>query len=196
MLWRESIDARGSLVETYLAARALELPQELCDEVIRFHPRCPFGPKTRHPCMIALMRDVVTNEPRAIIRTALTPDGKKIDRMMLGPKIGAAVKLSPDEAVTSALTIGEGVETTLAAMTLGFRPAWACGDAGGIRDFALLAGIECLTISVDRDKGGTGQQAALECSARWTDAGREVFRIIPNRTGHDLNDVLRARAVA
>jgi hypothetical protein len=146
--------------------------------------------------MVSLMRDVMTNEPRAIIRTALTPTGQKIDRKMLGPKAGAAVKLSSDDAVTTALTIGEGVETTLAAMMLGFAPAWACGDAGGIRDFPVLSGIECLTIAVDRDKTGVGQQAALECSARWTNSGREVFRVIPTRTGDDLNDVLRARAAA
>jgi hypothetical protein len=190
--WGQSVDPRGSLVEAYLASRALVLPAELAGDVIRFHPNCPFG-TAHHPCMIALMRDVITDEPHAIIRTALTPGGQKLGRRMLGPKTGAAVKLSPDEAVTTALTIGEGVETALAAMILGFAPAWACGDAGGIRDFAVLAGIECLTIAVDRDKTGTGQQAAVECSARWTNSGREVFRVIPTQLGEDLNDVLRAR---
>jgi hypothetical protein len=192
-LWKESTDPRSSLVEVYLASRALVLPAEFVGEVIRFHPRCPFGTE-RHPCMVALMRDVVTDEPRAIIRTALTPTGQKIDRKMLGPKAGAAVKLSSDEAVTTALTIGEGVETALAAIALGFAPAWACGDAGAIREFPVLPGIECLTIAVDRDKSGTGQQAALEYSARWTNSGREVFRVIPTKAGADLNDVLRSRA--
>jgi putative DNA primase/helicase len=194
-LWKESADPRGSLVEAYLASRALVLPVELAGGVIRFHPRCPFGTE-RHPCLVALMRDVVTDEPRAIIRTALTPAGQKIDRKMLGPKAGATVKLSPDEAVTTALTVGEGIETTLAAMALGFAPAWACGDAGAIRAFPVLPGIESLTIAVDRDKSGTGQQAAIECSARWTNSGREVFRVIPTRQGEDLNDVLRLRAAA
>jgi hypothetical protein len=146
--------------------------------------------------MVSLMRDVTSNEPRAIIRTALTLAGHKTGRKMLGPKAGAAIKLSPDDAVTTALTIGEGVETTLAAMMLGFAPAWACGDAGAIREFAVLPGIECLTIAVDRDKTGTGQEAAVECSARWTNSGREVFRVIPTRPGADLNDVLQSRAAA
>jgi hypothetical protein len=33
------------------------------------------------------------------------------------------------------------------------------------------------------------QSAALKCSARWTEAGQEVFRVIPDRCGDDLNDV-------
>jgi putative DNA primase/helicase len=194
-IWAQSADPRGTLVEAYLSARALLLPAELAGKVLRFHPSCPFGTE-RHPCMVALMRDVVTDEPRAIIRTALTPAGEKLDRKMLGRKAGAAVKLSPDEAVSTALTIGEGVETTLAAMMLGFAPAWACGDAGAIRAFPVLPGIESLTIVVDRDQSGTGQQAAIECSARWTTSGREVFRVIPIRPGADLNDVLQSRTAA
>ena len=58
--------------------------------------------------MVALMRNIQTHAPQAINRTALSPDGARIERKMLGPKRGAAVKLSPDENVTMGLTIGEG----------------------------------------------------------------------------------------
>jgi putative DNA primase/helicase len=75
-------------------------------------------------------------------------------------------------------------------MRLGFSPAWALGDAGNLRQFPVLSGIECLTIIVDNDASGTGQRAALECSSRWTIAGREVFRVIPDRSGDDMNDVV------
>jgi putative DNA primase/helicase len=54
--------------------------------------------------------------------------------------------------------------------------------------------MECLTIPVDNDESGTGQRAALECSRRWTDAGREVFRLIPNQGGEDFNDIVRRRS--
>jgi hypothetical protein len=137
------------------------------------------------------MRDVRTNEPRAIQRTALTQTGEKIGRMTLGPKTGAAIKLSADEDVTMGLAVGEGVETVLSAMQMGFTPAWALGDAGNVRAFPVLSGIECLTIVVDNDEGGTGQRAALECSMRWTGAGREVFRVIPDRRGDDMNNVVQ-----
>jgi putative DNA primase/helicase len=144
--------------------------------------------------MVALYRDIKTNEPKAIHRTALTPGGEKIDRKALGPKGGCAIKLSPDEDVTEGLTIAEGIETALAGMALNFRPAWALGTAGEVAKFPVLSGIECLTILVDNDASGTGQTSALECSRRWTSMGREVFRVVPTATGTDIADVVCGRA--
>ena len=109
----------------------------------------------------------------------------------MGPKTGAAIKLSADECVTTGLTVGEGLETVLSAMQLGFNPAWALGDAGNVRAFPVLSGIDCITIIVDHDENGTGQRAALECSRRWTEAGREVFRVVPDLCGDDINDVVQ-----
>ena len=115
--------------------------------------------------MLAIMRHIHTDEPRAIYRTALTPAAEKIGRMALGPKTGAAVKLSPDEHATQGLAVGEGVETVLSGMQLGFCPAWALGDAEGVENFPVISGIEALNILVDNDASGRGQSAALECSA-------------------------------
>jgi putative DNA primase/helicase len=164
------------------------------DDSLRFHPSCPFGKGIRHPCLISLYRAIKTNEPKAIQRTALTADGKKIARKALGPKAGCAIKLTPDEDVAEGLTIAEGVETALAGMALNFCPTWALGDAGSIAKFPALAGIESLTILVDNDASGTGQASALECSKRWTGMGREVFRVVPTATGKDMADVIRGRA--
>jgi hypothetical protein len=189
-LWREAIPIAGTLGEFYLHGRGLAVPDGASGRVLRFHPACPFGPGAKHPCMVALFRDIETDEPQAIQRTALTSAGKKISRMTLGPKAGATVKLSADEAVTHRLTVGEGVETTIAGKMLGYAPAWAIGDAGELARFAVLNGVEALTILVDHDQSGTGQRAALECSARWTAAGREVFRFVPRRIGDDVNDLL------
>jgi putative DNA primase/helicase len=122
-LWKEATSAAGTLAEQYLKSRSLTLP-ERADEVLRFHPSCPFG-SVRHPCMVALYRDIQTNEPKAIHRTALTADGRKIDRKALGPKGGCAIKLSADDDVMAGLTIAEGIETALAGMAINFRPAWA-----------------------------------------------------------------------
>jgi hypothetical protein len=80
-------------------------------------------------------------------------------------------------------------------MQLSFCPAWALGDAGGLRTFPVLSGIESLTIIVDHDAAGGGQRAALECSTRWTDAGCDVFRVIPDRCGHDFNDIIQNHGV-
>ena len=122
--------------------------------------------------------------------------GDKIGRMVLGPKDGAAVNLSPNDSVTMGLTIAEGVETALSGIQLGWRPAWSVSDAAGIAKFPVLPGVEALTILVDNDESGTGQRRAIECSDRWTKAGREVLRVIPRRSGDDLNDIVCRRAVA
>jgi putative DNA primase/helicase len=192
-LWHEAVTIAGTVAARYLATRGiLPLVDNSDGTVLRFHPSCPYG-LTRHPCLVALMRDLRTNEPCAIQRTALTQTGGKIGRMTLGPKMDAAVKLSSDEHVTTGLAVGEGLETVLSAMRLGFSPAWALGDAGNVRRFPVLSGVECLTLIVDNDESGTGQRAALECSRRWTDDGREVFRIIPDRCGDDMNDLIRRK---
>ncbi len=199
-LWRQGTDPRGTLVETYLASRAVALVAELAMRVIRFHAACPWrdkvsGELVHTPALLAVMRNIHTNEVTAVQRTALSQTGEKIGRMALGRKTGAAVKLSADEDVTMGLAIGEGLETVLSAMQLGFTPAWALGDANNVRHFPVVSGIECLTIIVDNDVSGTGQRAALDCSRRWTAAGREVFRVIPDRCGEDINDVVQ-RTVA
>ena len=168
--------------------------------VLRFHPRCQFA-NERHPALLAVWRNMHTNKPTAVHRRALTAGGEKhpeYGRKWLapGPTAGAAIKLTADEDVASGLIVGEGIKTTLAGMALGFRPAWALGSAGAIRKFPVLAGIECLTILVDRDqpdrKGRqAGPDAAAECSTNWTAAGREVLRVVPDAADADMADVVR-----
>jgi hypothetical protein len=191
-LWEEATPIAGTLAATYLKRRGLEPPTG-CD-ALRFHRSCPFGGGS-YPCMVALYRDIHTNEPKAIHRTALGTGGIKLDRKALGPIAGSAIKLSPDDEVTMGLVIGEGVETALAGMQLGFRPAWALGSAGGIKAFPVLAGIESLTVLVDNDEADrngrrAGQDAAAACSERWTAAGREVLRVVPRRLGADMADLV------
>jgi putative DNA primase/helicase len=191
-LWGEGVPITGTLAGRYLEQRRVFEPAlEAGDGVLRFHPLCTFGEGTRHPCLLALLREIHSNEPRAILRTALTSRSETIGRMALGPWAGSAIKLSADENVAQGLAVGEGLETVLAAMQLGFCPAWALGGTSGTRTFLALSGVECLTILVDNDKNGAGQQAARECSERWTDAGRQVLWAVPSYSGDDFNDVLR-----
>jgi hypothetical protein len=102
----------------------------------------------RVPCLIALYRDIVSDAPRAIERTALNPDGTairidgKTARRMRGSRDSAAVKITDDADVAMGLTIGEGLESTLAGMMFGHAPAWALGPAAAIGAFPVLAGIE------------------------------------------------------
>jgi hypothetical protein len=173
-IWRAAIPISGTLAEQYLTqTRKLAIPDSVDDEILRFHPFCAFGTE-HHPSLIALIRNDVTNEPTAVQRTALRPDATKIGRMSLGPIKDSAIKLIPDEDVTYGLCIGEGLETTLAAMQLGLSPAWSVLDANNMAAFPVLNAIEALTLLVDHDDAG--RKAADQCSQRWREAGREVFR--------------------
>lgn len=190
------------IAKRYLERRKLILPDGVDGNVLRFHKHCPFGQGTRHPAIIALYRDVHSDEPRAICRTALTTEGEKIDRKMLGPILGCVCKLSPDESVTLGLHIAEGIETGIGAMMLGFIPMWALGSASAIAHFPILSGLECLTIMTDHDKVNPqtgkqpGQAAARECSQRWTSAGIRVRRVTPNKLGEDMADIVKRREMA
>jgi hypothetical protein len=200
-IWNSAIDAGGTLVETYLASRGLQLPDGVTNDVIRFHPTLYYGSKTV-PGMVLLYRDIATDMPCAIHRTFLARDGSKLDRKMLGPVAGCAIKLSAHENVSLGLHIGEGIETGIAGMMLGFVPMWVLGSAGAIATFPVLSGVECLTILTDNDKANAvtgktpGQDAAKECSQRWTESGCEVRRIVPNMVGDDIADIVERQTTS
>ena len=189
-IWREAQPIACTPAAAYLARRkVLDIARTIDCEVLRFHPCCPFGQNMRYPCMVSLLRDIHTHEPRAVHRTAITNYGEKVGRMTLGPKTGAAIMFAP---ANGTLAVGEGLETMLSAMMRGYAPAWALGDAGGVAAFPVLAGIKHpLTIIVDNDEAG--HAAALNCSKRWTSAGRAVRRVVPKRIGWDFNDLVVER---
>ena len=118
--WESAVPHTGTPGERYLAeTRAIDiskLPGSI-NEVLRFHPRCVFGDSPT-PCVLALMRDAATNAPVGVQRIglAIDHDGSvtKQGRRALGHK--GVVKLWPT-AGDGRLTIGEGVETLLAAAT-------------------------------------------------------------------------------
>jgi Toprim domain len=198
-IWRESFPIARTpgaawLTAPHPAGRGIELAQVPNHAGLRWHPRCPYDGEFTG-CVLARFTDALTGEPRGIHRRPI--DGR-IARS-LGPVRGCVIRLWPDDAITTSLVIGEGVETVLAAATRVvhrntlLQPAWAAGSAGNLAELALLPGIEALTILVDNDASTTGQAAAYRCAQRWNAAGREVTRLIPRRTGTDFNDITRMR---
>lgn len=194
-IWREALPATGSPVEAYLAHRGLSLPNDAHD-VIRYAPTCPFA-GARTPAMVALVRNVRTNEPQAIHRTAITLEGQKAvvngrDRLALGPLAGGAVMLTASAEVTLCLGVGEGVETVLSLRHLpefGSSPVWALLNTAGVSGFMPLSGIESLWLAVDHDPGG--EKAANTCAGRWRFAGKETFLVKTKEPGTDLNDIAK-----
>jgi putative DNA primase/helicase len=194
-LWGEAVEPRGTLAERYLnEQRRLDLPDDVAGRVVRFHGACPWrideNTVERRPAMLTAFRALDGDGLVAVHRTALTDRGEKIDRRMLGPVAGAAIKIDADENVEQGLTVGEGFETCLAARGLGFRPVWALGSAGAIGEFPVLSGIDALTILGESDKKGTNEANALACARRWQTAGHEAEIVFPTIDG-DMNDLVQ-----
>jgi hypothetical protein len=193
-LWGEARNRSGTLAETYLTGRGIHLDEDF-SHVIRFHPACPFG-KERSPALVSLIRNIESDKPQGIQRTALNADGTAIKRngktfrMTLGPAKGGAIKVDEDAHVTQGLCVGEGVESVLTGRQMGYVPAWALLSDDGIASLPVLAGLEGLTIFLENDERNQNQQAANECGLRWRKAGRDAFILRPE-IGNDLNDEIR-----
>jgi hypothetical protein len=198
-VWNGAQPLADSIAERYLAeTRGIDvnkLPPTI-HEALRFHPRCVFGSRTFRPCLIALMRDLVTDAPVGVHRIGLAQaNGKitKIDRMALG-RIGV-VKLWPMNG-SEQLVAGEGIETVLAAATrVPYRgapltPAWSVVAKDGLRRLPMLPNIARLILLVDNDENNEGQRAAELCQQIWKSAGRTTVLLIPKQKGWDFNDVV------
>jgi putative DNA primase/helicase len=209
-IWREAGEIRGSLGEIYLRdSRGLRLDSDLgWHRILRFHKGAN--------AIVALFRDILTDDPRAIHRIFLTkpitrtkgrqlssgkwspsrysPGGLKINRKMIGKVAGCAIKL--DRLTGDTLAIGEGIETCLAGRVAGYRPAWAVGSANAIKAFPVIDGVERLYIFGENDKSGASAKAIAECRERWAAAGRKVFAVFPPSQFSDLNDAHIAEVLA
>jgi hypothetical protein len=189
-LWDAAVPIADTLAARYLAdVRKLDLAALPADvsAVLRFHPRCWFGPK-RIPCLIALFRDVALGTPAGIHRINLAPKPREPKRLTLGCWQSArAIKLWP---ATDTLTIGEGIETVLGAIRCGAvsPPAWAMGSRTNIANLPVLPEVKMLTILVDND-GNKALPDAESCAARWIAAGRYV-RTLTTKRVKDFNDLV------
>jgi DNA polymerase len=204
-LWEQARPISGTPAIRYLVdVRGIDVDglAETINDALRFHPRCPFGPGARLPCLIALYRDVETDAPAGIHRIALTDDvlfaGGKVKRLTLGSwPTPRAIKLWP---AADQLFLGEGIETVLAAATrlhyrgAPMRPAWAAGSSGNISRFPVLRAVNQLTLLVDHDP--SGESCADACRLTWRAAGRKVMRLKTNRVGTDFNDLVLERCAS
>ncbi len=185
-IWTVATTSSGTLVETYLRSRGLNLPSTA---PLRFHAALKHPTGGIWPGMIALVTRGLDDAPLAIHRTFLARDGAgkaPVDRqkMMLGPCRGGAVRLA---AVGDVLMVGEGIETCLAAMQEAGHPAWAALSTSGLRALDLPKDVRDVIVLADGDEAG--EAAARDCALRWKREGRRV-RIARASTGMDFNDML------
>lgn len=188
-IWGESVPLAGTPGADYLTARFCVLPP--ADGDLRFHPAlwCP-DVEAKLPALVAKVTTVIGNAPIGIHRIWFRPgESKSIKKMRLGGSDDpVCVRLWPDDCVTMALGIAEGIESALAAAH-SFKPMWATIDAGLMGKFPTLAGIESLTIFADHDEAGL--KAAASCYRRWRGGGINVNVLRPRAYGEDPNDQTR-----
>jgi hypothetical protein len=194
--WKhETIPPHGTAVERFWLARGLDPPVPPTIRASRSWLRHPEGGS--RPVMVALVQHVLDG-PVAIHRTWLQIDGLakasfREPRRSLGPIKGGAVRLA---RAGDLLMVGEGIETTAAAMTATRLPGWAALSAGGIEALILppLPLAAAVIILADNDANGRGERAARTAAQRWLAEGRRVRIAMPPQPGTDLNDVLLGRA--
>jgi putative DNA primase/helicase len=189
-IWQASRPAKGTPVETYLRSRGLAFP---VPSSIRFHPGLKHPSGGIWPVMVALVTNGADGKPLAIHRTFLARDGAgkapvEPPKMMLGPCRGGAVRLAPPGDV---LMVGEGIESSLAAMQATGHPAWAALSTSGLRTLDLPENVRAVIVLADGDE--PGEAAAQDCARRWKREGRRV-RIARPPQGMDFNDLLLRRA--
>lgn len=189
-IWRSTVPANGTRVETYLGGRGLSLP---LPPSLRFHRGLKHCSGGFWPCMVALVTRGDDASPLGIHRTFLARDGSgkaPVDpaKMMLGPCRGGAVCLGEPVEV---LMVGEGIETCLAAMQATGHPAWAALSTSGLRALDLPETVRKVIVLADGDD--PGEAAARHCAMRWQREGRRVRIAHPPR-GLDFNDMLTGHA--
>jgi hypothetical protein len=143
--------------------------------------------------MVALVTSGLNDLNLGIHRTFLARDGSgkaPLDpqKMMLGPCRGGAVRLAPAGDV---LLVGEGIETSLAAMQASGHPAWAALSTSGLMALDLPQSVRDVIVLADGDEAG--KAAARGAALRWKREGRRVRIAYPSE-GMDFNDMVLGRA--
>jgi hypothetical protein len=188
-IWQSAKPAQETPVKTYLASRGIDLPPP---DALRFQRlKHPLG--GIWPAMVALVTSGADGRPLAMHRTFLARDGGSkapVDpqKMMFGPCRGGAVRLADPGDV---LMVGEGIETSIAAMQATGNPAWAALSTAGLRALGLPEDVRDVIVLADGD--AAGEAAARDCAWRWKREGRRV-RIARPPQGMDFNDMLMDRA--
>ena len=188
-VWDATKPLAGTLAEAYLLARGVG--HVAVAPALRFHPALshPQAPGC-FPCFVARVQDVHGGF-LAVHRIYMDREGGKANvdpvKASLGSTAGGAVRLAEPEH--GRLLVGEGIESTAAAMALFDLPGWAALGTGGLRNVELPRCIRDVVIAADKDFDGAGQLAAAALAERLEAEGRKVSIELPPFVG-DWNDVL------
>jgi putative DNA primase/helicase len=192
-LWAEARPIAGTPAQAYLVARGLP---DVASEALRYHARCPHPSGAHLPAMLAVVCDTTTGEAKALHRKFITADGSdkaavEPQKASIGPVVGGAVMLDAPRA-GAPLVIGEGIESSLSAAALVGGAAWSAVSAGNLACLPLPPDVRAVVIAADNDPPGL--RAARAAAQRWRGEERAVKVALPDASGADFNDIMRARA--
>ncbi len=162
-------------------------------DAIGWHPSVYFSDPghelhgKRRGAIVAVMTDAVTGAPTGAISRTYIHAGAKVGKAKTLSSPAGVVRLTPDEDVLEGMHIAEGLETSLCAMAMGFRPMWSTGSTVQMASLPPLDGVESLTILADHDANGAGEKAAQAAATNWLAAGKETKILMPPMIG-DFND--------
>ena len=173
-LWSEAIDTSGTLAAHYLDRRCID--PGFCN--LRYHPRCPKGPKpgtTFTPALLVAAHDDA--QLRAVQRIFLDPEGRAIDKLMIGrPEAASWRGRAPADG---RLAIAEGFETAARFMMRTGIPCWAALGAARLPLLALPSALDELIIAEDPD--AEGRAAATRSVLAYARPGLAIRRMPPPR---------------
>ena len=187
-VWCESTALNGTLAETYLHARGIG--HVAGAPALRFHPALTHRNEPgRFPCLLAGLQ-CAAGRFKGVHRIYLDRSGAgkaNVDpvKASLGSTAGGAVRLLAEPS-GGPLLVGEGIESTAAAMVLFDLPGFAAIGTGGLRAIELPEHVIDVVIAADRDAGGL--QAAAALARRLEAEGRDVEIRRPHKG--DFNDAL------
>jgi hypothetical protein len=193
--WDRGVDVAGTLAEVYLQARGIAIGPAVDD--LRFNENTTnWTTRRAEPALIALFRYPDSTPTGGIHRIYLKHDGSgHAGKKMLGPAMDGVVMLAQPEMSDGTLLVGEGIESTLAAMQLYQRAGWAAASDGSMRKLGdwlrehpeTAQRIKRLLVCAD--KGEAGERAGGALYAAATALGIPTVLCIP-KGGDDFADDL------
>jgi DNA primase (bacterial type) len=189
-IWRAASPAPGTLVETYLRSRGLDvaIPGTIRFAQLKYGRRGP-----QRPCLVAVITGP-DNRLCGIQRTYLATDGlgkAKVakPKLSLGQVSGGAIRLAP---AANELVVCEGLEDGLTIQQEHGRAVWVAAGAGNMAKMQFPQLVSRVIVGGDADEAGLkGAEEARKAFASRHLAARVIFPARAKDFNAELMEVRR-----